>query len=130
MTVQVSETLRHRGRDYGLLGTPLDTCPDAGVRERRKQLRMPSTAERRGYAGTWEIKHGRLWPAGLGAYVCWPTGDVEWLDDERGLEWLFPGMGRPVPADWFTGELESPRGKMTRAEMFRNEHRWVRVFFV
>ena len=118
MTVQVAETIRYLGRAYNLLCTPLDCCSDAGVQERRKQLRMPSTAERRGYCGTWEIKRRRLWLVGLGAYVCSPTGHFEWLDDERGLAWLFPGANSPVQADWFTGDLESPSGEARTRLLF------------
>ena len=34
MTQQSSETLRYRGREYTLLGLPLDTCTDPEVKER------------------------------------------------------------------------------------------------
>lgn len=107
MTGQVMEVLRHQGLEHVLLGTPLDRCRDPGVSERRKLLRMPSTAERRGYCGTWQINDERLWLVGLGAYVYDPAKDAaEWFDDAQGLAWLFPDHPTPVPAEWFTGEIQ------------------------
>lgn len=131
MTAQLAERLRVRGRDFALLGTPLDSCPDAGVRERMRRLRMPSTAQRRGYAGDWEIKHERLWLVGLGANVRDSAGDgAEWYDPERGLRWLFPGTVGPVPADWFSGEIQSPRGRANLGDMIADRWPLVRVFRV
>lgn len=115
MTAQFLEGLRYRGCDYALLGTPLDGCTDVGVRERRKMLRMYSTAERRGYRGDWEIKGGRLWLVGLAAFVQFPdASEPRWLDTTHGLTWLFPDIPAPIPADWFTGTLESPIGQVRR----------------
>lgn len=54
-----------------------------------------STACRRGYQGTWEIKEGRFYLAAL-----------------RGCLHLTPG--EPLFADWFTGTLRIPQGKVLK----------------
>ena len=54
-----------------------------------------STACWRGYIGTWEIKDGRLYLAGL-------IGRCEMIGDE------------PIFAEWVSGWLRIPRGEMLR----------------
>ena len=53
----------------------------------------------------------------------------DWQYAERGLDWLFPGVAAPVQADWFTGELVSPRG---RSKLLHGIVKWpaARVFHV
>lgn len=130
MTVQVLEGLRYKGRAYALLETPLDSCPYACVRERWKFLRWASTAERRGYSGDWEVKGGKLWLVGLGVYVCESTEHPVWHPPEKGIMWMFPGMAPPVLADWFSGELQSPRGRTTLRNLMNEERPFLRVFHV
>lgn len=131
MTAQSLEGLRYRGRDYALLDTPLNHCADTGVRERLKQLRYVSTAMRRGYSGSWEIKGARLWLVGLAAFVQFPGArEPVWLDRAQGLAWLFPDTPAPVPADWFTGKLESPRGRTTHTAGWIPVYEDLRVFRV
>lgn len=112
MTTQATELLVYRGREYCLTTQPLDWCQSPDVRERKGLFQMASTALRRGYSGTWEIKGGRLWLVGLDAWIRHYTSATEWQLSERGLSWLFPDAVGPVLADWFTGTLESPRGKV------------------
>jgi len=92
---------------------------------------MASTALRRGYGGEWEIRRGRLWLSGLVATIREPLehDSHDWQCAERGLDWLFPGVAGLVPADWFTGELVSPRG---RSNLLHGIVRWpaVRMFHV
>jgi len=134
MTVQFPEVLRVEGHDYAMLDTlytPLDRCRDTDVRERMGNLREATTAHRRGYVGHWEVKRKRLWLIGLSAFVFDPgTGKTEWYDNPRALRWLFPDRPAPVFAEWFTGELASPRGRRTRAQARRGTWPHVRVFRV
>ncbi len=130
MTSQFKEGLRYRGRNHVLLSEPLDACRDAGVRERKGQLRFMSTALQRRYLGTWEIKRDRLWLVDFAANVLGPSGVVESYEGAQGIEWLFPGMGCPMLVEWFTGELESPRGRNSLKNMLDNEWPDVRVFYV
>jgi hypothetical protein len=78
-----------------------------------KLFQWNSTALRRGYHGTWEVRRGRLWLSSLTATIREPLKHEpdDWQHTERGIDWLFPGVAAPVPADWFTGELVSPRGQ-------------------
>ena len=54
---------------------------------------LTSTACRRRYVGSWEIKNGRLWLLGL-------TGACRLYGDE------------PLWADWFSGDLRIPTGEL------------------
>lgn len=133
MTQQTEETLNAQGHAYTIRGLPLDTCTDACVRERMTWLQGRSSALWRGYRGTWEIKAGRLWLVDLEATIREhhnPTDPMDWRHVDRGMDWLFPGTTGPVPADWFTGTLESPRGRAQRTGQFGYGTPYVRLFHV
>ena len=123
MTQQRDETLRYRGRAWSLLGLPLAGCADPGVKDRLSQCKMQRTDLWRGYLGTWEIRAACLW------LIDW-RATVGERREPRGLSWLFPGRTGPVLADWFTGELHSPRGEAARAGMFETVWPKLRVFHV
>lgn len=130
MTRQANELLRYRGRTYALLDTPLDSCDYEGARGRMQLLQMSSTALWRGYRGTWEVKRGRLWLVELPATIREYTSGTNWHHADRDLSWLFPDAEGPVLADWFTGELVSPRGKAERTGQFAVDWPYYRVFHV
>lgn len=133
MTAQRQDTLTYRGRSYALRGRPLDTCTDADVRERMTWLQGRSSALWRGYRGTWEIKAGRLWLVDLEATIREhhnPATPEAWQHADRGMDWLFPDALGPVLADWFTGVLESPRGRAHRTRQYSYETPYIRFFNV
>jgi|SRR5580765_734920 len=131
MTVQCKEILKYRGRAFGMFDCPLGQCPDLGVRERMRRFVMPSTALRRGYHGTWEIRAGRLWLADLTATIREPDATIDqWQTAERGIQWLFPNESGPVFADWVTGTLDSPRGRWKYPGEFSCSWPYIRVFRV
>ena len=130
MTLQRSETLIHRGRRYSLKGTPLSSCSDPAVVQRQSQITVASTALWRGYVGTWEIKRGRLWLTGLEASVRQPSTPPDQHHERRGLDWLFPGVDGPVPADWYTGTLKSPRGRAQHSGLYSLVWPYMRLFHV
>lgn len=124
MTQQTEERLRYRGRTYTLREHPLADCMLPGVVARMKQLHGRSSSLWRGYLGTWEVRRGRLWLVELSA-------TVREEPDTLGLSWLFPeNAGKPVCADWYSGELRSPRGKAERVGPYRHESPYLRVFHV
>jgi len=127
VTQQQSETLRYRGREYTLLGLPLDTCTDPEVKERIDRLMSCSTALHRGYLGVWEVKAGRLWLTSVGELVA---RDAVHRFISADLTWLFPGSAGPVLADWFTGEIASPRGEARRGGQYRVVWPRHRVFHI
>lgn len=130
MTMQQGERLRYRGRDCTMTTEPLSHCHDAAVRNRMALLQMASTALRRGYCGAWEIRRGKLWLSALRATIREYASDGHWEHAERGIDWLFPGVAAPVLADWFTGEIESPRGRAARTGLFSIGWPHARVFHV
>ena len=133
MTQQTEETLIAGGRAYTIRELPLGACTDASVRERMTHLQASSSALWRGYLGTWEIKAGRLWLVDLEATIREhhdPTDPANWQHADRGMAWLFPGTSGPVLADWFTGVLESPRGRAQRTGQYSYGTPYTRVFHV
>jgi hypothetical protein len=100
MTAQIHERLIFDGEETSMAccpplpeGHPRIVEASGEEREDRSDFLLGSTACWRGYEGTWEIRDGRFYLVGLrGRYRL--TG------------------GEPLFADWFTGFLRIPRGKM------------------
>ena len=130
MTMQAAERLAYRGRCYSLRGSPLFGCTDPWLQRRLEQRQMSSTALHRGFQGTWAIRGSRLWLDDIRLTVRDYVAPGEWVHSTRGLGWLFPGVDGPVPADWFTGVLESPRGKAQRSSLFSLVWPYARLFHV
>ena len=102
MTAQIGEKLRYEGQQVWMCTEPLsDYFALAGLKPR---FVPTSTANRRGYVGTWEIVDGRLYLTHL-AGALW---DVQ----ELTLETFFPGCPDRVFAHWFTGSIRIPQGKL------------------
>jgi hypothetical protein len=104
MTAQVSETLTYHGKEIMMFSNPLDLY----LRESGLNFVSPSTANWRGYEGTWEIKFfegvERLYLVGLVAYKSY--------DRVLGLADLFPEFPTGVFAHWFSGEIRLPQGDL------------------
>jgi len=96
MTAQVHEKITVDGEERSMAFCP--DIPIDGTRVRRltepnlKSLAVISSACWRRYIGSWEIKYGVLW-----------------LND---IEGYFELVNGPIVADWFTGVLRVPHGKM------------------
>ena len=125
MTLQAEEILRHRGRTYPLTSRPLETCADDSLCAYVQALPMRCTALHRGYRGTWEIKGCRLWLIDLAGTAWDHTGTTSRLDDE-GAPAVQPAL--PMFAEWFTGDLESPRGAGARVAQYMRDWPFYRVF--
>jgi hypothetical protein len=63
------------------------------------------TALWRGYVGQWEISENRLYLVGL-------EGKLRKGDTKASLETFFPGSPKRVLADWYSGEIRVPQGKL------------------
>ena len=107
MTAQVSEKLIYKGQKLNLCAEPLFTYL-ATIRSDLKFV-AHSSANWRGYVGTWCVEDGRLYLAKLNGTVR--EGDAERAID---LGYLFPDYPDGVFAHWFTGELRCVQGGLLK----------------
>lgn len=93
---------------------PIFTNPLEPFLARRPTLRpeSPNTANWRGYVATFRIRDGALWleRVEVSRYLGKVDGEHK-REIEDALPRFFPGK-REVLADWYTGVLLIPRGKM------------------
>ena len=102
MTAQIAERLLHDGREFALCSLPLE--PYLESHTARPRFRVPSSALRRGYIGTWRIMKQRLYLVGI-------AGELQ-DGGAASLHSVFPHEHDTVFAFWFSGELRVPQGKM------------------
>lgn len=103
MTAQVEEQLTYQGQILGLAAEPLRPWLDQR-RNKHIHFKRRTTACWRGYVGSWEIVEDRLYLLGINANLR--DGRAATLAD------LFPESPGRVLADWFTGELRCPSGRL------------------
>lgn len=107
MTAQFSETLIYEGKAIPLCTNPLSLY----LQQSQIRFVSPSTANWRGYHGTWEIKQSesdgleRLYLVKLAAHKTYE--EILTLQD------VFPGFDQ-VFAHWFSGELRCPQGALLK----------------
>ncbi|HBE41808.1 MAG TPA: hypothetical protein DDW27_11505 [Bacteroidales bacterium] len=107
MTAQIREILYYNGEKYFLSSEPLKPLLEIiGDNPFPKPI-VCSTACWRGYVGTWEIFEDKFFLVGL-------KGCPE-ENKELSLDNLFPNQDK-VFAEWFTGEIIIPQGKMLHYE--------------
>ena len=110
-TAQLSDLLIVDGKEFALNTNPLET------QLQKKQWTPPeealiSSANWRGYLATWEIKGGKLFLKDVSIAVVNPKDEHD--DMRKSITGdLYPGAAE-VFADWYTGALIVPDGKMTR----------------
>lgn len=110
-TAQLSDLLIVEGKEFALNTNPLE------AELRRKKWTPPenamiSSANWRGYLATWEIKDGKLLLKDATITVSDPK-DEHGFTHKSITRDLYPGAAE-VFADWYTGALIVPDGKMTR----------------
>lgn len=100
MTAQAREILIYKGKRYGMATEPLEPY----IETNNIQFNPESICSAcwRSYIGTWSIEDGRLYLIGI---------DTDENGKKVGLEYLFPNQEK-VFADWFTGVLRVPYGKL------------------
>ena len=99
MTAQESDILHYRNRKYYLFCEPLE---DYWTEDNPKpDFEPPDTACWRGYVASWTIIDGKLYLVSI---------DTD--NDNLKLDKIFYNNTGMVFADWFTGELRIPQGKM------------------
>ena len=122
MTAQTPERIIVDGRPRRLNARPLDRLAE----DRGLDLADPkgwSTANYRGYVGTWELRDGRL----ILVHLCWAghLGEVPISDDLRRR--LFQAAqcdGFPIPAHWFDGVIRLATGR----RLIYSHHGWSHWF--
>ncbi len=132
-TAQSSDWMIYEGKFFRIADDPLDTFPWLGDKRPRFEIApgVSSTGNYRGYLALWEIRGGRLFLAGLDSFAEKPESEKRKFDpdDEKTWEWspsddkeradlrkIFPSRfkdGR-VFADWFTGTIRIPDGKILK----------------
>ncbi len=107
MTAQSMEIIYIDGRRHYLASEPfgdyLETLEGAPT------FSPPDTACWRGYYGKWKIEDNRLYLTGLEGFISTPDNQYKEID----LNYFFPDQ-REVFAEWFSGEIRIPMGKMIR----------------
>lgn len=102
MTAQAREILIYKGKKYSMATEPLEPY----IEENNIKFNPNAVCSGcwRGYIGTWSIENNRL-------YLI----DIDTDDDVKkiGLDYLFPGQTN-VFAEWFTGELHIPYGRLMK----------------
>lgn len=103
MTAQVGEILRYDGDTVRMCDTPLGDYFALGGRFPEPRFDcFSNTALWRGYVGTWEVLHERLYLVGL-------SGEL--VDGSNAsLATLFPDYSDRVFAHWYSGTIRIPEG--------------------
>ncbi len=106
MTMQLLERFIHStGEVLEMSSFPLEDY----LRKKAKNFKMQVRTSNlwRCYLGTWQIQENRLHLVGFEAYKY-----VDGEEIKLGLSDLFPGQTESVFAEWFSGELTIPMGKV------------------
>lgn len=114
MTIQACEMLLYQGKCWKMYSTPLEAYFET-IMPRPDGLHC-HTALERGYVGTWEIVDGKLYLIGLDGYFFGRTNSLG-QGEALTVEGVFPGAGGRVFADWFSGFLRLPRGRVLAKTM-------------
>ncbi len=100
MTAQRGDTLLYKGEEVRMATEPLKPYL---INRGGKYFHSNSTNCFRGYFGKWEITESKLYLIDFEAYI----GDGEVVN----LSYLFPDQ-RKVFANWYSGEIRIPQGKI------------------
>ena len=120
MTAQYPERLVLDGVMHDMCATPLSSC---ALKGQFPSFVSPSTACWRGYVGTWEIVDGRL-------YLIEFIGFLNYDGDEADLQTLFPDATDRVFADWYSGVIRIPQGKLLHYEHMGYESTYERDLII
>lgn len=103
MTAQVRERLIYNNEEYSLATEPLSPY----LAKHKIEFPSTTTACWRGYWGKWLIENNKLYLIDLKAN----SGKFFFDGKTVGIDYLFPGQNK-VFADWYSGEIRIPYGKM------------------
>ncbi len=110
MTCQIPDRIEYENETLACYSEPLrprlprSAGINVGHSDSLYPFQVSCTALWRGYIGHWKIKDDRLYLVALGGTQS--DGEV------ASLTTVFPDCDGPVFADWYTGDLDCPRGKV------------------
>ena len=105
MSGQMYEKIKYEGVDYGLAAMPLEEYFDANP-SRRPKFTGFNTGCMRGYLARWEVRDQKLYLVGMDMV----------LKTDATFESVFPEAGDGMFADWVSGSLVCPYGKMLKVD--------------
>jgi hypothetical protein len=103
MTAQAPEIIYYRGNKYRLIVEPLEMYLRKKIIKPR--IKRYSTANRRGYIGTWKIENEKLYLEKLYSHN---------REEMKLKSKLFPEIDGLVFAEWYSGSLVCPHGEAIR----------------
>lgn len=111
------ERLEWHGRTYDVLGDPL--AQHYAGRERPRFMPAPlrsATDDERGYTGRWRLEDDRLYLVDIDTWLCIDAAVYAGECHRATLPELFGvAPGKPVFAEWYSGELVLPDAVSSRA---------------
>lgn len=119
MTAQINDWLTHKGETRRLFTLPLETYLATGNNKSVLAGIHRHTACLRGYSATWAIHDSMLYLTGISGYwdavLETPTQQsFAPPGQELRLQHIFPNAREPIVANWFSGQLRCPVGKLLR----------------
>lgn len=106
MSAQTPEELIFEGEKHQMFTEPLEDYREQGGKLPEFVFSMTCLSRR--YVGTWEIVNDSLYLIAIHAELA--SGEA------ADLEALFPGCGATVFADWYSGTIRLPQGKVLKRE--------------
>lgn len=114
MTAQTCDYLSYAGLTLALADEPLGPWLQSRKHRKLYHFLRRTTANWRGYHGSWELREGKLYLAKISGRLR-VLKENEWVDNTQDpLDALFPGHDGPVFASWFSGVLRCPYGNLLR----------------
>lgn len=111
-TAQQGDILLLKGKKHFIYTNPLQPFLDKNP-DRLPRSNVISTSNWRGYVATWEVKGDRfvLTDIGIEYSVTRPSKEGSSTESRSVMSEVFPGQ-RDVLAEWFTGHVIVPDGKL------------------
>lgn len=103
MSGQLYERIRYEGTDYGLAAMPLEEYFNANP-ARRPKFSGFNTGCMRGYLAQWEVRDKKLYLVGMEMVI----------QTDATFSSVFPEAGDGIFAEWVSGDLVCPYGRMLR----------------
>ena len=105
-TAQSADKLIYKGKTERIFTNPLESYFDINNPRPEHLFNAICTACYRGYIATWEIIDNHLYLVKLDKNYCGRT------NTEIPLNLIFPNKEAPIDANWFSGAIRIPLGKL------------------
>jgi len=105
-TAQIGDKLIYKGEQFVINSEPLGSYLDEVHPGPTGIFEFKCTACWRGYVATWKIEEGYLYLVKIAEGTC------EKNPPEIPVSRVFPGQKAPFKAEWFSGVIRIPQGKL------------------